>query len=275
MIIDVDNRFDTEEWWNQSTAIYQTTLKQIKKSWKMSNKGYKPVVPYSVWEKEKLEELCSQNPSQFNEYCAGLVKTADTKMLNNNAIKKSVMLGGLGVLAASVLTGVLPLSLSLGALGLCALCGVNMAIKATGYRSQARHVLSRVWTSSSFNAQKVVFNLRKKDKNQKRVYIKDYSREEFIKSPLYAKLIKRASLPKVVKFQLIASKIDDEHTASSQQPASISRLGALRKWWWQHSGKDKERISIGFTGLVSSARPFRINTESSASTVKSPAELTA
>ena len=164
---------------------------------------------------------------------------------------KNIVVAGIGITyLAGVFTGLVTPSLVLGGMALCTMCAANFAIKATGYRFQARHILSKFWTSPTFKIRKVIFNLHKKDNEHKRIYIKDYPREAFLKEVVHAKLVKRAALPQVVEEYIKSNKIEKKPV---EQCRPLSRLARLRRWWWK--GAPSEQIGIGGTGLVSSISP--------------------
>ena len=158
--------------------------------------------------------------------------------------------------AGGVLAGALTPSLALGAMAIAVACAVNMAVKIAGRHQGARHVLSRLWTSPNFRIRKVVFNLNKKDKENNRIYLKEYPREAILKDIVYCKLLKRAAFPKVVKEHLMSADFETKIAKTSTQDVQLSRLARLRKWWWTNShGCRSEKLRIGGTGFVSSIGP--------------------
>ncbi len=164
------------------------------------------------------------------------------------------MVDGIGIgYLASVFTGIVALNVTLGCFAIASMCAANFIIRATGYRAQARHIISKFWLSPTFKIKKVKFNLLKKDKEHKRIYTQEYPREAFLKEVVHAKLVKRAAFPQVVEEYIKANKIEKKPV---EQYRPLSRLARLRRWWWKDAGI--EQIGLGRTGLISSIVPSSI-----------------
>ncbi len=186
---------------NRTLYFYRQTQKEWKREYRKYKKGKKQsneaYISFAQWNQDKLEALSKAEPEQFKDYCNGYATSSTLKAGGVAATALApylaVPLIGLGMW----LTGGLSLLAGIGLIAAGA--AVRIGAPLVGRRYLARRNLINVLSNPSVGAKQTKFKLFNRTKGERIVQTLTYNNEETRKLPFFARVLKRARMPKIIQ----------------------------------------------------------------------------
>jgi len=244
--------------------FYLKKRKDWKKEWKIYKKSKKQAnqdfIPFVEWENQHLEELAKSSSEQFKTYCEGYKKAQKLKLRVGLAVSVGVLACCAGVLLSmGVYYGAMSVEVkSATAMLLGAVVGTRIATLVANTKARAFKFVNRVWHGKNFKCYKLSTNLfkkRDKENNQKRIEVKQLTREEFQREPMFLRRLRRARLPKIMQKYFKTGEISVAEPKVEATPVEVKPTKEeIKKEWYSQNLLTADKLNVTLYGNTASMR---------------------